>query len=77
MNISEDAFNELFLKNLFKEFIVYAKGHFAEGELDKMSTILTTIFLLEFGTGKTNQQIIQEHEDIEDWLDEQIEKFMN
>lgn len=74
-NISEAEFNELFLKNLFKEFIVYAQGHFADGELDKMATILTRIFLREFGLGKTPMQIIQEHEDVEEWLDEKIELF--
>ena len=75
MNITEEKFTELFVKNLFKEFIVYAKGTFAPGELDKMATIITTIFLREFGTGKTPAQIIQEHKDIEEWLDEEIEKY--
>ena len=75
MNITEEEFNELFLKNLFKEFIVYAKGNFAVGELDKMATILTKIFQQEFGSGKTPAQILQEHTDIEDWLDDQIEKM--
>ncbi len=74
-DISESEFNELFLKNLFKEFIIYAQGRFADGELDKMATILTRVFLREFGSNKTPMQIIQEHEDLEEWLDEQIEKF--
>jgi len=74
-NISEDGFNELFLKNLFKEFIEFKQGHFAVGELDKMATIITRVFLREFGSGKTPMQIIQEHKDLEEWLDEQIVKF--
>ena len=74
-NINEAEFNELFLKNLFKEFIVYAQGHFADGELDNMAMILTRIFLREFGSGKTPMQIVRKYEDIEDWLDEQIAKF--
>lgn len=76
-NFSEEEFTELFLKNLFKEFIVSVHGPFAIGELDKMSTILTRIFLKEFGSGKTPEQIIQEHKDIEEWLDEQIEQFQS
>lgn len=75
MNITETEFIELFLKNLFKEFIVDTQGSFAVDELDKMSAIITQIFIREFGTGKTPTQIIQEHEDIEEWLDEQIENF--
>jgi len=74
-NISEAEFNELFLKNLFKEFIVYAQGRFCVGELDKMVMILTRIFLREFGSGKTPTQIINECEDVEKWLDEKIELF--
>lgn len=74
-SISEAEFNELFLKNLFKEFIAYAQGRFANGELDKMAMIITRIFLREFGLGKTPMQIIHEHEDLEDWLDEKIAEF--
>lgn len=77
MNITEDEFNTLFLKNLFKEFIESVHGHFAVDELDKMSTIITKIFQHEFGSGKTPLQIINEHKDIEGWLDDQIEKFKN
>ena len=40
-----------------------------------MASIITKIFIREFGSGKTADQIIQEHEDIEDWLDEQIINF--
>lgn len=75
MKITEEKFNELFLKNLFKEFIVDSQGHFAIDELDKMATIITQVFIREFGSGKTPAQIIQEHKDIEEWLDDQIENF--
>ncbi len=77
LNITEDEFTELFLKNLFKEFIEHAKGKFADGELEKMRTILTTIFVKEFSSGKTPSQIIREHKDIEEWLDDEIVKFKN
>lgn len=76
MNITENEFDELFLKNLFKEFIKDTQVTFAQGELDKMATIITKIFLREFGSGKIPSQMIQEHEDIEEWLDEQIENFV-
>lgn len=75
MNITENEFTELFLKNLFKEFIVDTEGIFALGELDKMATMITKIFLREFGSGKSPTQIIQEHKNIESWLDEQIKNF--
>lgn len=75
MNINEKQFNELFFKNFFKEFITNTQGTFALDELDKMATIISKIFLREFGTGKTPYQLIQDHEDIEGWLDEQIKNF--
>ena len=66
----------MFLKNLFKEFIMDAQGHhFAAEQLDEMTTIITQVFLREFDAGKTSTQLIQEHKDIEKWFNEQIENY--
>jgi len=40
-----------------------------------MATIITQVFLREFDAGKTSTQLIQEHDDIEKWLNEQIENY--
>lgn len=76
MNITENEFNEIFFKNLFKEFIMDTQGHhFAVDQLDEMATIFSRVFLREFDAGKTSTQLIQEHGDIEKWLNEQIKNY--
>ena len=76
MNITENEFNQIFLKNLFKEFIIDTKDHhFTADKLDEMVTIITQVFLREFDAGKTFTQLIQEHDDIEKWLNDQIRNY--
>ena len=54
------------------------KGHhFTVDQLDEMATIFSRVFLREFDAGKTSTQLIQEHNDIEKWLNEQIKNYKN
>jgi len=74
-HFTENEFNRLFLKNFFSELIKKKKDVKQSGLLDDSTRILTELFIQNFGSGNTPSMIISNHKDIEEWLDEQIEKL--
>lgn len=73
-NTNESEFERILLKNLFRE-ILLAKEFYQDSLLDKMVATLADIFLREFGSGRSHNKILREHENIEEWLEEKIENF--
>lgn len=74
-HLTENEFNRIFLKNFFSELIQKKKNVNPSGLLDDMSRILADLFIQNFGGGNTPSMIMSNNEDIEEWLDEEIEKL--
>ena len=75
VNINENEFNRILLKNLFRVILQSKKGTYPVDDLENMTRILADLFLKEFDSGNTPQRIFREHENVEEWLDEKIESF--
>jgi len=72
--ITENEFNRIFLKNFFKE-VLQEKGNYPVDKLDEMTGILADLFMKEFGSGNTPDQLIKNHKNIQEWLKVKIENF--
>lgn len=72
MNFNEEKFNQIFLKNLFKE-ILKEKGAYPITTLDVMCQILASAYLDEFDSDETHQTLIKKYASIEKWLIQKIE----
>lgn len=74
MDLNEPKFNQMFLKNFFKE-ILNEKEKYPEKTLEQMCEILADAFISEFGSDGTLQSIISRHGNVEDWLMKKIESL--
>ena len=74
MDLNESKFNQVFLKNLFKE-ILNEKGKHPEKVVNYMAESLSELFEKEFGSGNYPYKILSEHKNIQDWIDKKIDNM--
>ena len=72
---TESEFNRLFLKNYFKELITRNGITYSQNVLDDMTVVLSDLFVQNFGGGNSPSRIMHFNEDIEEWLDKEIEEL--
>ena len=68
---NEDAFNQIFLKNLFKSILSEKEG-WPITTLDVMCQILASAYWDEFDSNETPQTLIKKYTSVEKWLVQKI-----
>ena len=74
MELNESKFNQMFLKNMFKE-VLNEKGNYSEIAVNDMAENLAKIFETEFGSGNYPYKILSEHKNVESWMNEKIQNI--